>query len=84
MTRDTDLVPAVLEARALGVKVVIAKPPLGTGRSEGAGDALVQASGNRPFHVKRSLYAQSQFPDQVVSAAGERFTKPSEWSLKAD
>lgn len=79
MTRDTDLTPAVREVVGLGKKVVIVKPPLGTGRGEGAGDALVQASGNRAFHVRRSSYIRSQFPPIVPTEFGD-VVRPTTWA----
>ena len=79
MTNDSDLVPAVKAIVARGTKVVIVRPPTGTGVS--AGDELVHASGNPELHVGRSIWAQSQLANELQRARGQRrYRRPSEWS----
>ena len=79
MTNDSDLVPAVKALVARNTKVVIVRPPTGTGVS--AGDELVQASGNRELHVGRSIWAQSQLPEEVQRQKGQRrHRRPETWT----
>ena len=79
MTNDSDLVPAVKALVARNTKVVIVRPPTGTGVS--AGDELVQASGNRELHVGRSIWAQSQLPDELQRQKGQRrHRRPETWT----
>lgn len=78
MTNDSDLVPAVEALTTRGTKVVIVRPPNGSGFS--AGDELVQASGNPGLHVSRGVWAQSQLPDELQKQPGHRRQKrPPEW-----
>ena len=79
MTNDSDLVPAVEALVARNTKVVIVRPPTGTGVS--AGDELVQASGNRELHVGRNVWAQSQLPSELQRKKGQRrHRRPPTWS----
>lgn len=78
MTNDSDLVPAVKALVARNTKVVIVRPPTGTGVS--AGDELVQASGNRELHVGRNVWAQSQLPEELQRKKGQRrHRRPETW-----
>lgn len=78
MTNDSDLAPAVEAIVDRGTKVVIVRPPNGSGHS--AGDQLIQASGNPGLYVGRSVWAQSQLPEVLQRKPGQRRQKrPEEW-----
>lgn len=81
MSRDADLVPAVEAVlRDTDVKVVIFRPPNGSGDRAG-GDALVSAAGGNQFHVERRLWARNQLPDVMQRAKGStRIRRPVTWS----
>lgn len=80
MSRDSDLCPVVERLRErFDIKVVVIKPPNGSKDSSG-GDALVQSSGNGPFHIRRSVWGQCQLPDAVQRERGApRKKRPKEW-----
>lgn len=79
MSNDSDLVPAVRALKDQSVKVVVVRPPNGSGAS--AGDELVHMSGNGPMHVARNVWAQSQLPETLQRAPGHRRQRrPAEWS----
>ncbi len=84
VTRDTDLAPAVaLVVERFGLKVVVVKPPLGSGdrseRRSALTDELVRASTNNAFHLDDRLFARCQLPLEVQ---GKRavYRRPEEWS----
>lgn len=81
MSRDADLVPAVSAVlEDSPCKVVIVRPPNGSGDSTG-GDALVDAACGNQFHLDRRVWARCQLPDVMQREPGTpRIRRPPEWS----
>lgn len=81
VSRDSDLVPLVRALREeFGLKVLIIKPPNGSGDTTG-GDELVQASGGHAFWVQQRVWKRCQLPDELQARpGGRRQRRPPEWS----
>lgn len=80
MSRDADLVPVVQAVlNDAECKVVIVRPPNGSGDSTG-GDALVDAARGHQFHLDRRMWSRSQLPEVMQRAPGDpRIHRPKEW-----